>query len=56
MGDLLMITREEFIKLVPIDSEIAGKSYDDLIDQFGYNEKIEQHLETIIHGFKGMSL
>jgi hypothetical protein len=52
-----MITKEEFIKSVPIDSETAGKSYDELIEQFSSNlEQVEYHLNNIIIGFKSLGV
>jgi hypothetical protein len=54
-----MITREEFIKSVPLDSEISGRSYDELVElikKTGSNiESAEGHLKTIIDGFKGLN-
>jgi len=54
-----MITREEFIKSVPLDSEMSGRSYDELMELVKKNgsniESVEKHLKTIIDGFKGLN-
>ena len=54
-----MITREEFIKSVPLDPEMSGRSYDELMELVKKNgsniESVEKHLKTIIDGFKGLN-
>jgi hypothetical protein len=54
-----MITKEEFIKSVPLDPEISGRSYDELMELIKKNgsniESAEKHLQNIIDGFKGLS-
>lgn len=49
-----MITREDFIKSVPVDAEIAGRTYDELMSSCdGINLEIaEKHLKNIIDGFR----
>ena len=54
-----MITREEFIKSVPLDPEISGKTYDELMELVKKDsssiESAEKHLKNIIDGFKGLN-
>ncbi len=55
--ELKMMTKEEFIKLCPTNTEYAERVYDELKEMLGADfEKADEHLKNIIDGLNNMDM